>query len=92
MRVGLGLWNHKWATIITETLLFVFSVLLYINATAARNKTGVWSLFALIAFLLVFYFMSAFGPPPENVEMIAWTGIAQWLFVAWAWWIDKNRR
>jgi membrane-bound metal-dependent hydrolase YbcI (DUF457 family) len=91
MRVGLGLWNNKWATLIIETSIFLFSVLLYMNATKAKNKTGVWSLFALAAFLLVFYLMSAFGPPPEKVEIIAWTDMAQWLLVAWAYWIDKNR-
>jgi hypothetical protein len=25
------------------------------------------------------------------VEAIAWTGIAGWLFVAWAYWIDRHR-
>jgi hypothetical protein len=91
IRVGLGLWNNKWATLVIEILLFVVSVLLYMNATKAKNKTGTWALPGLIAFLLIFYLMSAFGPPPEKVEMIAWVDMAQWLLVAWGYWIDKNR-
>ena len=91
MRAGLGLWNHKWATLIIETLIFAAGILLYLRSTKAKNKTGAWALWALVGFLFIIYFMSVFGPPPDKVSMIAWTGMAQWLLVAWGYWIDKNR-
>ncbi|MBK5272835.1 MAG: metal-dependent hydrolase [Bacteroidia bacterium] len=91
IRVGLGLWNNKWATLIIETLLFIIGIIMYLNATKAKNKTGVGSLWGLVVFLLIIYFMNAFGPPPDNVQMIAWVGNAQWLLVAWGYWIDRNR-
>jgi hypothetical protein len=71
--------------------MFAIAILLYMNVTKAKNKTGTWALWGLVVFLLVIYFMSAFGPPPEKVSMVAWAGMAQWLFVAWGYWIDKNR-
>jgi hypothetical protein len=31
------------------------------------------------------------GPPPPSVNALAWTALAIWLFVPWAWWLDKHR-
>lgn len=92
IKVGLGLWNNKWATIVIETLMFVVGIFLYMKATKANNRTGIWALWGLVFFLLVLYFMSAFGPVPEKVSQIAWTDMAQWLIMIWGFWIDKNRK
>lgn len=35
--------------------------------------------------------MNVFGSAPPNEEAIAWAGNLQWLFVLWAYWVDKNR-
>ena len=32
-----------------------------------------------------------FGPPPESTAAIAVAGLAQWLLVAWGYWVDRNR-
>jgi membrane-bound metal-dependent hydrolase YbcI (DUF457 family) len=90
-KVGLGLWNHKWAEIIIETFLFVIGILIYLNSTKAKNKKGVWFFWSLVIFLLVIHFGNLFGPPPDNVQAIGWVGLSQWLLVAWAYWIDRNR-
>jgi hypothetical protein len=42
-------------------------------------------------FLIIVHFANAFDPPPPNVQAIAWAGQLQWLLVAWAFWIDRNR-
>ncbi len=91
IKAGLGLWNYKWMSVIIETLFFAAAVFLFIRSTRPKNKTGTWALWGLVIFLLVIYGMSVFGPPPEKVNMIAWTGLSQWLLVAWGYWIDKNR-
>lgn len=91
-RTGLGLWNHKWAEIIIETGLFLAGIFLYIKVTRGRFKSGNWSLWALVIFLLAIHFMNAFGDPPPNVEIVAWMGLSQWLLVAWGYWIDSVRK
>jgi membrane-bound metal-dependent hydrolase YbcI (DUF457 family) len=91
IRTGLGLWNHKWAAMVVELLLFATGLFLYSKATKAKNKTGRWALWGLALFLLIIYFMGVFGPPPEKVNMIAWVDMSQWLLVAWGYWIDRNR-
>lgn len=30
------------------------------------------------------------GPPPPNVRTLAFSALAVWIFVPWAWWIDRK--
>ena len=41
--------------------------------------------------LLAIYAANLLGPPPPSVAAIAWAGHAQWLLVAWGYWIDRHR-
>ncbi|MBN8674675.1 MAG: metal-dependent hydrolase [Chitinophagales bacterium] len=90
-RVGLGLWNYKWVEVVIETALFIAGIYIYSRLVKAKNKTGQWALWSLIAFLVAVHFMNVFGPPPPSVEMVAWAGLSQWLLVAWGYWIDNKR-
>ena len=91
LKVGLGLWNSLFATILVEGGLFAFGVYYYLKITRAKNKTGVWALWSLVTFLLVIYISNLFGPPPPEAGPIAYLGFAQWLLIAWGYWIDRNR-
>jgi FtsH-binding integral membrane protein len=89
--LGLGLWTSTIATIALEILLFIVGLWLYLKTTKAKNKTGNYSFWALVVFLVVIYFMNLFGPVPPNMEAVAWGGQMQWLLVIWAYWADHNR-
>ena len=89
--VGFGLWNSLWATLVVELLLFGGGFWLYLRSTHARDRIGSIGLWALVGFLLLAYFSNIFGPPPESVTAIAWLGHAQWLLIAWGYWVDKHR-
>ena len=89
--VGLGLWNSRPATLAVECALFVVGVAIYVRATRAINRRGAVALWTLVGFLLLFYAANMFGPPPPSVDAIKYGGLAGWLFVPWAWWIDRNR-
>lgn len=91
-RIGLGLWNSPVLAIGLELLIFGGGLVLYLRTTMPSDKVGSLSLWSLVAFLLLVYVMNIFGPPPPSVEAIAWTAQAQWLLVAWAYWVDKHRR
>lgn len=91
LKVGLGLWNSFAATLIVEGLVFVIGLYLYLESTKAKNKTGKYSLWGLVVFLVAIYIMNLFGPPPESTEAIGIVGNAQWLIILWGYWIDKNR-
>ena len=90
-KVGLGLWNHKMVTIILETSMFVLGVYWYLRVTAATDNTGRYGFWGLVTFMLLIHIGNIMGPPPPNVAAIAWAGHLQWLFVVWAYWVDKHR-
>ena len=91
-KTGWGLWNSVAATVMVEGSIFLLGVFLYSQNTKAINRKGSWGFWGLIIFLMVIYVMNLLGPPPPGVKPIAYVGLAQWLFVAWAYWIDKNRK
>ena len=90
-KVGLGIWNSVPASLAVEFLLFGGCVLVYARTTRAIDGVGTWAFRALIAFFVLVYLASVFGPPPPSVNAVAWSGLAMWLLVAWAYWIDKHR-
>jgi hypothetical protein len=89
--IGLNLWSSLPLTLAIEVPLFALGVWLYARATRARDATGKWALWSLVAFLLASYAANLFGPPPPNVTAIAWAGHLQWLLVIWGYWIDRHR-
>ncbi|MDP1675523.1 MAG: hypothetical protein Q8L88_01565 [Bacteroidota bacterium] len=91
MKFGLGMWNSFAATVTVESLMFIGGVWLYMSATQSKNKIGTYAFAGLVAFIAFIHIANIFGPPPPNIQMIAIAGNASWLFVLWAWWVDKNR-
>ena len=89
--VGLGLWNSRPATILVEGFIFLAGIALYRLATDARDAVGNFSFRTLVFFLALLYVMNLFGPPPPNTQVLEVLALAQWLFVPWAYWIDRHR-
>jgi hypothetical protein len=89
--VGLGLWDSMPATLAIEFSLFGLGVWLYMRTTTTKDKTGKWALWSLVIFLALIYISNTFGPLPPDIKAVALVGHAQWLLVAWAYWIDKHR-
>ena len=88
---GLGLWNSVAGTLFAEFVLFIAGAVLYARATEARDKIGTYSFVAFVVLLAAVSLLNLFGPPPPNERIIAILGNAGWLFVAWAYWIDRHR-
>lgn len=91
LKVGLGIWDSLAATVIVEGLIFAAGVYLYFQTTKAKNKMGLYSLVAIIAFLVLMYISNLIGPPPPSIEAIGIVGSAEWLIILWGYLIDKNR-
>jgi hypothetical protein len=89
--VGFGLWSSLTASLVVELGLFAFGVWLYARTTKATDALGHWAFVGLVGFLVVVHAASVFGPPPPNVTALAWVGQAQWLLVAWGYWVDRHR-
>jgi hypothetical protein len=76
---------------IVEAIIYIAGVYFYVQSTRAINKTGFYALTGLVIFFIAVFFMNAKGDPPPNAEVIPYAGLAQWLFVFWGYWIDRNR-
>ena len=90
--VGLGMWNSVPLTLIVELALFAFGVALYVRGTRARDRIGSWGLWAMVLLLAAFFVGGSFGAPPPNVRSLALATLGLWLFVPWAWWVDRHRQ
>jgi hypothetical protein len=92
LTVGLGMWNSVALTILVEGLIFAGGVWMYLRSTSAANSRGRWGLWGLLSILVIIYVMNLLGPPPPDAKAIGYVGLAQWLLVAWGYWVDGNRR
>lgn len=83
-RYGLGLWNHRSATLLIEIALYAIGTSLYLSQAKHRLRAG-----ALALTLLAIYLGNVFGPPPPSTTMIAMAGLLG-TAIAWAWaeWSD----
>jgi hypothetical protein len=86
-KIGLGLWDHPAIEIILEVGLFLSGIYFYYTTTKPKRRIAFW---LLIIFLLAIYFINIFGPPPQSINAVAWSANLMWIFVVWAWWIEKK--
>ena len=91
-RLGLGLWNYPGTTLATESLMFIAGTAVYSIVTRERDRTGKFGLWTLMATLVAIYFAALWGPPPPNSQAVAVAGHLSWLFVLWAYWVDRHRQ
>ena len=89
-KVGLGLWNSPAATIIIEVLIYLAGAFLYLRYRKEQNKKGLIGTIGLVFVLLLIYIISSFGSASLSVEAIGYSGLGLWIFVAWAYWIDRK--
>ncbi len=89
-KYGWGLWNVPVATYIIEFTIFLAGVSAYTRITRPVDRIGRWGWWIYVALLAILYVASN-GPPPPSVNALAWTAMGIWLFIPFAWWIDKHR-
>lgn len=91
-KLGLGLWNSATATIVVEALMLAAGVLLYARSTRARDGIGRWGFWSLIVLLVLSYVGSIKTPAPSSITALAIGAIIfGWVFVLFAWWVDRHR-
>ena len=89
--LGFEVWSSPIFEMVLELSIFALGVWLYLRTTRAVDVTGKWAVWSLVAFLVAIHLGNTFGPPPPSITALAWVGQAQWLLVAWAYWVDKHR-
>ncbi len=89
-KVGWGFWNFVVLTYVIEFTIYAAGISMYVRATRARDRIGSWGLWAYIV-VLAAIFVSSNGPPPPSAKALGWMTLGVWLFVPWAWWVDRHR-
>jgi hypothetical protein len=87
--LGLGLWNSIPGTIIIEGLIFIIGIFFYLRATSLKDRIGNYAFWGLIFFLVISYIANILSPPPPDMQAVAYVGLAQWIIIAWAYWVDR---
>ena len=89
-KVGWGLWAFPHLTLVIEYTIYLAGAALYARSTRPRDRIGTWGFWTYVIVLAVL-FQSSNGPPPSSERVLAWTALGIWLFVPWAWWVDRHR-
>lgn len=92
MAAGLGLWRFREATAITETVLLLIGLIIYLRATKDRSPAGRWAMPVYVAVLAAIGWMNLYGPPPASMTAVAIAAeVSYLLFALVAAWIDRLR-
>jgi len=91
LRLGFGLWNHRLLTIVIETILFVLAAWMYLRVTRPKDKVGVYGCWGLFVMMGLSYVVVILGPPQPDLKTLMGVSYAMWVFVLWAWWVDRHR-
>jgi membrane-bound metal-dependent hydrolase YbcI (DUF457 family) len=89
-RLGWGLWNSVAGTYLIEFAIYAIGIGFYVRGTRALDKIGSWGLWLYVV-VLASIFVASNGSPPPSEKALAFTALGIWLFVPWAWWVDKHR-
>jgi hypothetical protein len=80
--LGLGLWNHPWASIAVE--FGGFAVALAIYWQTAKRQIRPAAFWTLIGILLLIGVSSYIGNTPPSIKPVMWLAFGQWILVALA--------
>jgi hypothetical protein len=89
-RAGFGLWYSLPGTLMVEIALFALGVFLYAKTTRPLDRAGSIGFWMFTGVLAAIYLANLAGTPPSP-GAIAVAGNASWVFVLWAYWIDRHR-
>ncbi len=91
-KVGLGLWNWLWPSLLLEAAILAMGVWLYLRRSRPVTTAGRYAPAALFAGMFAFQLIGVFGPPPPSTHALAATALLTYLVLAVvAAWIDRQR-
>ena len=89
---GLGLWNSVAATVMVEGGMWAIGIIIYVRATRARGRAGIYAFWIGAAFLTLAWYGNITGTPPPTPRAMA---VSSLIFfssvVAWAYWMNRLR-
>ena len=91
-RVGLGLWNYPYVTLVLEAALLFGAMGIYLQRSPPITSRGRYSMPAFAAAMLLMQAAMLFTPPPPSGRAMAATAlIAYVLFAGMIAWLERGR-
>ncbi len=90
-KLGFGLWNSMALTACVEGAIFIIGLVFYLQTTVAKNRFGNVGIWILVVLLVLGHIAGLFSPAPASEHAIGWFAQVQWLYVLFAFWVDRNR-
>jgi hypothetical protein len=91
-RIGLGLWNHRWAAVATELLVLAAGGAVYLRATRARSRRAVLGTAAFATLLVLTAIATPLMPDPASDRAFAIRALVVYaVLAALAEWLDRSR-
>jgi hypothetical protein len=69
----------------------VVGIVAYVKVTRPVDRIGTIAFWLFVVVQFGLWASQPWTPPPPSVDVLAYVGIASWLFALWAWWFDKHR-
>jgi membrane-bound metal-dependent hydrolase YbcI (DUF457 family) len=92
VKIGLGLWGSRPATVAVEGALWIAGLVAYARAFRPTSRWGKWGLWSLAGLLTAAWLSGVYGPPPPNVQMVAWSALpAILVFTFWLYTVERRR-
>ena len=91
VRVGLGLWHSLIGTVVVELGLLGVGMWLYLHKTHAVDRMGHYGFWGMCFILVLSWVVHLLGSPPSDTSHAAILLFGIWVFVPWAYWVDRHR-
>ena len=91
-KIGLGLWNHRLASIVAELATFWLGGAIYLRGSRPRGRGGRVGTFAFFGFLTLLAAATSFQPDPPTAKAFAIRALIVYAFLAvLAGFVDRGR-
>jgi len=91
-KVGLRLWDHQVATIVIESIIFIGGIIIFLQSVHFKKRVPYVSFFIMMLLLAGIFISSFYSPPPPSMKVLGWVGLSQWIFIFWAFAIDRSKK
>lgn len=89
-KVGLGLWDSITGTYAVEGVIWIVSIVLFLQVRRLRGAHGNIAFWSFILVNTLMWVTSPFSPPPPDERSLAMFALIGWIVVPWAWWIERT--
>ena len=91
-KVGLGLWDYPYLTLVVEGTLLLGAMAVYLKRSPPRTARARYSIPAFAVAILLMHTTMLFGPPPPSDRAMAATGLTAYIVLAAAVaWLERGR-